>query len=125
MGLVFKAVIALSVAATAAQAQTVGTLFYFYPSLGACGFLNTSSQLVASVSNATFLNFPGATGNPNDNPICKHDVTVSLGDVSVTAQVVDYCPGCPPDYIGLSPAGFEEFAPLSQNTVDGVEWVID
>ena len=31
-----------------------GAVFSFAPGLGACGFTNTSSQYVASVSNATF-----------------------------------------------------------------------
>lgn len=33
-------------------------VFNFVPGLGACGFTNTTAQLVASVSNHTFNTFP-------------------------------------------------------------------
>ncbi|TFY79007.1 hypothetical protein EWM64_g5006 [Hericium alpestre] len=52
-------------ALAAAQSHT-GTLFTFDPGLGACGFTNTSTQIVASVSETFFQNFPGATQNPNE-----------------------------------------------------------
>ncbi|KAF8994824.1 hypothetical protein BDQ17DRAFT_1430828 [Cyathus striatus] len=47
-----------------------GNMFHFEPGLGACGFTNTSSQIVASVSQNVYVNFPGATWNPARNPIC-------------------------------------------------------
>ncbi|KAH9922577.1 hypothetical protein B0H21DRAFT_826957 [Amylocystis lapponica] len=125
MGLFSNAALALLLAAAVTKAQTVGTLFYFTPGVGACGFTNTSDQYVASVSNATFWAFPGANSDPNDNPICAHNVTVTSGAVSVTAPVVDYCPSCAADWVGLSPVGFEEFAPTGQGVVSNVTWLVN
>lgn len=48
-----------------------------------------------------------------------------MGSEVVTAQVVDYCPGCAADWVGLSPAAFEVIAPVSDGLVDGVTWVVD
>jgi len=125
MGLSTKVVAALSLAVAAAQAQTIGTLLTFTPGLGACGFTNTSSQYVASVSNATFWGYPGATSDPNNNPICGKIATVTYGAVSVTSEVVDYCPSCNATTIQLSAVGFEEFAPVSQGVVSNVIWEIN
>lgn len=36
----------------------LGVVFYFTPGLGACGFTNTSSQYVATVSRTFFDSFP-------------------------------------------------------------------
>ncbi|ETW74699.1 Non-catalytic module family EXPN protein [Heterobasidion irregulare TC 32-1] len=109
---------------TAAQNHT-GTLFTFDPGLGACGFTNTSDQSVASVSQTFFSAFPGATENPNDNPICTHTLTITFHNTSVTAQIVDVCPGCPDFNVGLSPSAFTKFAPISQGIVNNVTWVVN
>ncbi|PCH35672.1 hypothetical protein WOLCODRAFT_156377 [Wolfiporia cocos MD-104 SS10] len=102
-----------------------GILFYFNPGLGACGHNNTADQIVVSVSNSTFNNYPGHTTDPNNNPICQHNVTISYNGTTVTAPVVDYCISCPDPYVGLSPAGFEEYAPIDQGVVYNVTWEVD
>ncbi|EPT02496.1 hypothetical protein FOMPIDRAFT_158308 [Fomitopsis schrenkii] len=104
--------------------STDGTLFWFTPGLGACGYTNTSDQYVASVAAGVFQGYPGATANPNDNPICQHNLTVSYNGTSVTAQIVDYCPNCSDTYVGLSPVGFEDFASTDQGIVNNVTWEI-
>ena len=43
----------------------------------------------------------------------------------MSAEVVDYCPSCAATEIGLSPIGFEVFAPESQGVVYNVTWVIN
>ncbi|THH20495.1 hypothetical protein EW146_g877 [Bondarzewia mesenterica] len=111
-------------ALTAAQTHT-GTLFTFSPGLGACGFTNTSGQSVASVSQTFFNAFPGATENPNDNPICTHNLTVTFNGTTVTAQIVDLCLTCPEFNIGLSPSAFTQFAPISDGIVNNVTWMVD
>ncbi|KAI0732513.1 hypothetical protein C8Q72DRAFT_793145 [Fomitopsis betulina] len=107
--------------------STNGTLFWFTPGLGACGYTNTSDQYVASVAAGVFQGYPspsGATANPNDNPICQHNLTVSYNGTNVTAQIVDYCPDCSDTYVGLSSVGFEEFASTDQGIVSNVTWEI-
>lgn len=109
-----------------AQAQTNGTgsLFYFEPGLGACGFTNTSDQFVASVSSTVFNGYPGATSDPNNNPICLHNLTVTYNGTNVSAQIVDYYVSSPDNNVGFSPAAFEAFGqPLGD--LSPVFWIID
>ncbi|KAI0061197.1 hypothetical protein BV25DRAFT_1839231 [Artomyces pyxidatus] len=113
-----------SVSLVTAQNHT-GTLFTFDPGLGACGFANTSTQTVASVSETFFSSFPGATANPNDNPICTHSITITSNGTSLTAAIVDLCPTCPEFNVGLSPSAFTKFAPISQGIVNGVTWFVN
>ncbi|KAI0919198.1 hypothetical protein AcW1_003347 [Taiwanofungus camphoratus] len=118
----------LSLVLGVVNAQSIngtGTLFYFNPGVGACGFTNTSDQYVASVSSHTFYNYPGATQNPNTNPICNHNLTVAYNGTNVTAQVVDYCVSCGDSDVGLSPVGFEHFANTSQGVISNVSWIIN
>lgn len=119
-----KAAVVSAALATSAIA-TSGNAFYFDPGLGACGFTNTSDQFVASVPASVFNGYPGATANPNNNPICQHSVNVTYQGTSVVAGIVDYFTASGIDnYVGLSPAAFEKFAPISQGLITGVDWVI-
>ncbi|RDB20661.1 hypothetical protein Hypma_012246 [Hypsizygus marmoreus] len=111
--------------ATVANAQVhTGTLFWFIPELGACGFTNTSRQLVASVSSTFFNTFPGATPNPNNNPICTRKLLITSGAKNVTASIVDLFVEDAPFDVGLSPAGFVTFAPLDDGIVPNVFWSV-
>lgn len=103
-----------------------GDVFFFTPGLGACGYTNTSDQAVASVSMAFFNNYPGATANPNNNPICQHNLTVTVGNMSVSAQIVDYfVSGFSDTSIGLSQGVFQGIANTSQGVVRNASWVVD
>ncbi|KAF5360957.1 hypothetical protein D9756_005164 [Leucocoprinus leucothites] len=106
--------------------QHAGTMFIFDPGLGACGFSNTSSQIVASVSQQVFRSFPGATPNPNKNPICRRKATIKYDGKSLTAAIVDFFPDNGPAQhnIGLSLPGFTFFAPESDGIVPNVTWSI-
>ena len=44
---------------------------------------------------------------------------------SVTAEVVDSCPGCGYYDLDFSPAAFEKLAPLSVGRLYGVSWHFD
>jgi hypothetical protein len=50
---------------------------WYNPGLGACGISNSDSDLIVAVSATTFDQFPGATGNPNNNPICNRGIQIS------------------------------------------------
>ncbi|OCH89406.1 hypothetical protein OBBRIDRAFT_794271 [Obba rivulosa] len=118
--------LSLGLLAASATAQSgTGTLFNFIPGLGACGFTNTSDQFVALVSSKTFHSFPGSGANPNTNPICTHNLTVSFNGKNVSAQIVDLGLDAPDDNVGFSPAAFEQFAPPVQGIVQNVIWTID
>ncbi|EIW80214.1 plant expansin [Coniophora puteana RWD-64-598 SS2] len=115
----------VSVHAAETDPQT-GDVFFFAPGLGACGYTNTSDQAVASVSQNFFNNYPNATANPNDNPICAHNLTVTVGNTSVSAQIVDYfLSGFSDTSIGLSQSAFQTVANTSNGVVSNVTWVVD
>ncbi|KAI0032395.1 hypothetical protein K488DRAFT_49996 [Vararia minispora EC-137] len=123
--LAFVTLSALIVVVNAQFQNNTGTLFNFVPGLGACGFTNTSSQTVATVSGQFFDAFPGATANPNNNPICHHNLTITHNGTSLTAAIVDLFPGGPEFNVGLSTSAFQKFAPLSQGIVNNVTWHVN
>ncbi|KAG7091843.1 hypothetical protein E1B28_008246 [Marasmius oreades] len=115
-------------AVTIAEAQIASTTFngdatFYAPSLGACGITNTANELVAAVAATIFDNFPGATGNPNTNPICGVRAVVTFQDKSVTVLIVDRCEGCGTTGINLSPTAFQFLAPLELARIP-VQWTI-
>ncbi|KZP18831.1 hypothetical protein FIBSPDRAFT_1045163 [Athelia psychrophila] len=127
--MLFRLLLALSlffmtVTATDTVDAVIGDLFYFTPGLGACGFTNTSSQYVATVSRTFFDSFPGGGTNPNKNPICKHKVEITAGAVSVVAQVVDYCLTCGVTDVGLPKFAFKIFGNSTQGIVPNVSWKV-
>ncbi|KAJ7208973.1 RlpA-like double-psi beta-barrel-protein domain-containing protein-containing protein [Mycena pura] len=101
-----------------------GDITFYTPGLGACGQVNTADQLVVAVNAAVFDSFPGATANPNLNPICGHQLRVNFNLHTIITTVVDRCVACGPNDIDLSPAAFEQFAPLSTGRVHDVNWRI-
>ncbi|KAF9254236.1 hypothetical protein L218DRAFT_938755 [Marasmius fiardii PR-910] len=113
---------------SAAEAQIgpthVGDATFYTPGLGACGRNNNANELVAAAAAAVFDTFPGATSNPNNNPICGRQAVVSFGGKSVTVTIVDRCPGCGSGGIDLSPAAFQVLAPLSQGRLPGTQWTV-
>ncbi|XP_006460547.1 hypothetical protein AGABI2DRAFT_135709 [Agaricus bisporus var. bisporus H97] len=100
-------------------------MFLFDPGQGACGFTNTSTQIVASVSRQIFTTYPNATKNPNKNPICKHQVSIFYGGKTLAAPIVDFFtdPNAQLN-VGLSLPGFEQFASRDDGIVEGVRWTI-
>ncbi|KZP18835.1 hypothetical protein FIBSPDRAFT_933232 [Athelia psychrophila] len=108
----------MAVTATDTVDAVIGdrVVFYFTPGLGACGFTNTSSQYVATVSRTFFDSFP--------NPICKHKVEITVGAVSVVAQVVDYCLTCGVTDVGLPKFAFKIFGNSTQGIVPNVSWKV-
>ncbi|KAF9065163.1 RlpA-like double-psi beta-barrel-protein domain-containing protein-containing protein [Rhodocollybia butyracea] len=85
----------LATAVPLAKRQTfTGDGTFFVPGLGACGFENTSTQLVAALGHIDFDSFSGGNPNPNDNPVCGRQVKASSGGKSVTVEIVDRCAGC-------------------------------
>ncbi|KAJ3512369.1 hypothetical protein NLJ89_g3562 [Agrocybe chaxingu] len=114
-------VLILSLSVSSMAQKHVGTLFNFVPGVGACGFTNSSSQLVGSVSNSFFNTFPGATSNPNKNPLCRRSLLVQYNSKSVKAQVVDFFVANNSEYnVGLSSAAFAQLADVNDGIVSNV-----
>ncbi|KAF8314271.1 barwin-like endoglucanase, partial [Clavulina sp. PMI_390] len=92
-------------------ARMLITICYFSPGLGACGITNSDTDLIAAVSTTIFDTYPGYTGtNPNNNPICGHQVAVSYGGKSVTVSITDRCYSCAEFDLDLSPSAFSDLA---------------
>jgi len=95
---------------------------FFNPGLGACGITNTDSDLIAAISAQAFDNYPGATSNTDDNPICNMEVTAQFEGKEVTVAIVDLCPNCAgPTDLNFSPAAFEQLADLSLGRI-AITW---
>ncbi|KAI0654595.1 RlpA-like double-psi beta-barrel-protein domain-containing protein-containing protein [Cubamyces menziesii] len=120
-------VLAVVSAAAVGLAQTTGTgdATFYEAGLGACGVFNTDSDFIVAIDAATFDNFPGATGNPNTNPICHKSLTATGPDgKTVTVTVTDRCAGCAPGSIDLTPTAFQQLASLDVGRLHGVTWTL-
>ncbi|KAK1233757.1 hypothetical protein PQX77_003074 [Marasmius sp. AFHP31] len=96
---------------------------WYDPGLGACGFTSGAGELVAAVSVPVYDGFPGATPNPNLNPICRKRARVTANGKSVDVIIVDKCMKCATGDIDLSPAAFTKLAPQSVGRIKGASWV--
>ncbi|KAI7862459.1 RlpA-like double-psi beta-barrel-protein domain-containing protein-containing protein [Spinellus fusiger] len=78
-----------------------GSGTFYEVGLGSCGESNTDSQLVVALSSILM-----------EESYCGKKIKATSGHHSVTATVVDNCPGCDVYDIDLSPAAFEKLASL-------------
>ncbi|KAI9062527.1 hypothetical protein FKP32DRAFT_1593170 [Trametes sanguinea] len=79
--------------------------------------------MIVAIDAQTFDSFPGATGNPNTNPICNKKITATTTDgKSVTVTVTDRCAGCAVGSIDLTPTAFQQLASLDVGRLHGVTW---
>ncbi|KAI0356135.1 hypothetical protein OH77DRAFT_1423728 [Trametes cingulata] len=110
--LVLSTIVA-AVLAGSVQAFT-GDATYYTPdnNFGACGARSQNSDLVVALSADQYA------GGSN----CFRHIGVNYQGKFVDATVVDLCPGCGSGSIDLSPAAFEELAPLSVGRLHGVTW---
>ncbi|KAJ7464160.1 hypothetical protein FB451DRAFT_1403525 [Mycena latifolia] len=132
------------------KTDVVGTVFQIVPDKapGACGWTNTSTQAVGAVSNTTFKSFPGATANPNKNPICHHFMNITgppfpslpnspyadlrvpallAHGVTVSVQIVDFFkqdPNAGPNDVGIPVMEFAKMAPVRDGIIKDATWVI-
>jgi len=103
-----------------------GDATFFFPGLGACGIVNGPGDFIAAASHEMFDTFPGATPNPNDNPICGKSVTAMADGNTVTVTITDRCAGC--DGLGdldFTPTAFAVLAPTSVGRIHGMNWVFN
>jgi hypothetical protein len=83
---------------------------YYGTGLGSCGWTNKDTDYIAAVSQLLYDTWPGATGNPNNNPICGRYATAYYGGKSVRVKIVDRCVGCAKYDLDFSPAAFKQIA---------------
>ncbi|OQV15000.1 hypothetical protein BV898_10760 [Hypsibius exemplaris] len=88
--------------------------------MGACGKVNSDSELVAAVSTAVY----GRDANPNNAAICGQCALVRHGNgKSVKVTIVDKCMACKLDDIDLSPTAFAQLAEHARGRIP-VSWSI-
>ncbi|TFK63661.1 hypothetical protein BDN72DRAFT_847367 [Pluteus cervinus] len=117
-------VLSLAVSSALGDEAYVGTAFHFVPGQGACGHVNNGTQLVGSVSRKFFTTYPGATANPNKNPLCHKKLFVQANKRSVIVDIIDFwVDNLPQNSVGLSDTAFKLFAPLDDGVVD-VTWTV-
>ncbi|OSC98312.1 hypothetical protein PYCCODRAFT_1439344 [Trametes coccinea BRFM310] len=120
---VFVTVVSAAAAALAQSTGGTGDATFYEAGLGACGIFNTDADFIVAIDAQTFDNFPGATGNPNTNPICNKQITATTTDgKSVTLAVTDRCAGCAVGSIDLTPTAFQQLASLDVGRLHGVTW---
>ncbi|KAF8698367.1 Lytic transglycosylase, partial [Rhizoctonia solani] len=100
-----------------------GWATYYNPSvgLGACGWANGDGELVAAVG-TTLYQDTMVDANPNHNPICGRIAAVTYAGKTIQVKVVDRCYACGYNDIDLSPAAFQQFAPLAVGKLQAVSW---
>jgi hypothetical protein len=77
---------------------------YYALGLTACGQTYSDSDYVAAVSQSLFDTVDGASGNPNNNPVCNKKISIEFEGKSVTVAIVDRCTGCAKSDIGTFPS---------------------
>jgi expansin (peptidoglycan-binding protein) len=103
--------------------HTGGDGTWFNPGLGACGFTdNDNSNIVAL--NAPDFDPSTPNVNPNRNTLCGKQIKIGFGGKSVVAIVHDRCPECLTGSVDMSPAVFQQLAPLSVGRLHGITYQI-
>ncbi|KAF8876330.1 hypothetical protein BD779DRAFT_1449483, partial [Infundibulicybe gibba] len=80
--------------------------------VGSCGTSHGDGEYVVAVLVHIYNSYPGATPNPNKNPICKRYLRVNYKGKSITVWVVDKCYKCGANDIDLSRGAFGALAGL-------------
>ncbi|GAA5932122.1 RlpA-like double-psi beta-barrel domain-containing protein [Sporobolomyces koalae] len=95
---------------------------WFAPGLGACGTVATDDSPIVAVSHLLYDSYPGATVNPNLNPICGKRIRATYAGNTVEVVVQDRCVGCAWGDLDFSPAMFSKLADVNIGRLHGVEW---
>ncbi|WAQ83869.1 hypothetical protein PtA15_4A318 [Puccinia triticina] len=99
-----------------------GDATYYGTGMGACGIVSNDNSMIAAASHLLFDSFPGATANPNMNPICGRKVKATYQGKSVVVEVVDRCTGCALHDLDFSPAAFAQIGPMERGRLHGMTW---
>ncbi|CAG8463512.1 6103_t:CDS:2 [Ambispora leptoticha] len=86
---------------------------YYNTGLGACGVVNSDSDLIAAINKPQW----GDPANPNQNPICGKQAYVTGPKGSVTVKIMDMCPECAYGSLDFSPSAFNYIADQSAGRV--------
>ncbi|KAH9999593.1 expansin family protein [Russula compacta] len=96
----------------AKRTTNVGRGTWYNPGLGNCGGTNSNSDYVVAISKARY--------DSNNGANCWQ---ISSGGKSVSANICDSCDSCGEDDLDMSPAVFQQLAPLSEGVIE-ISWEI-
>ncbi|KAJ8140505.1 hypothetical protein OY671_006308 [Metschnikowia pulcherrima] len=100
-----------------------GDATFFYPDMGACGWINSGNDLVAAVNKDLFDKYAqGSTSQ--QNPLCGMKVNAHYGERSVAVSVVDTLGAGNVNDIGLSPVAFAQLADKRKKKIK-VTWDLE
>ncbi|KZV97970.1 hypothetical protein EXIGLDRAFT_764007 [Exidia glandulosa HHB12029] len=103
-----------------------GDATWYEVGLGACGINNVASDFVVAVSETFFDTFPGATTNPNNNPLCGQGVTANFGGRSIQVTIVDRCTACAFGDLDFSSGAFQALVgDLGIGRASGLSWTLN
>ncbi|KAL1725857.1 RlpA-like double-psi beta-barrel-protein domain-containing protein-containing protein [Schizophyllum commune] len=118
----FRATAATVLAFSALANAFSGDGTFYAAGLGACGITNSDSDMIAAISSTYFDAYPGATGNPNSNPICGKQIRATYGSSSVVVAITDRCAGCAGEYdIDFTPTAFSQIADQALGRIE-ITW---
>ncbi|KZV97967.1 hypothetical protein EXIGLDRAFT_832561 [Exidia glandulosa HHB12029] len=107
------------------QTHTGDATFYDV-GLGACGVFNVPSDFIVAVGHDFFDTFPGATSNPNNNPVCGRTANASYQGRSIQVKIEDRCEACGPNDLDFSTSAFQALiGPLSIGRAHGMTWSLN
>ncbi|KAJ4486238.1 RlpA-like double-psi beta-barrel-protein domain-containing protein-containing protein [Lentinula aciculospora] len=96
-----------------------GEATYYATGLGACGITNNDSQFIAAVSEKLFDIYPGYDDvNPNSNPVCNRQISLTYQSTTITVTVTDRCTACAETDLDLSPSAFSALADQSLGRIN-------
>lgn len=102
-----------------------GDLTYYATGLGACGVTSGYDDHIVAISEAIFDSYSD-NGNPNNNPLCNKQVTITGVDGSdYTATIVDRCTGCAAADLDLSEGFFNTVTSNGDGRVHNMSWKFD
>lgn len=112
----------LTSGSAAAGTSYTGDLTWYDDGLGACGQTSGPSDSIVAISHVIFDSYPDG-GNPNNNPTCLKQVSITGADGSeYTATVVDRCVGCNEGDLDLSEDFFNIVTNNGNGRVPGMSW---
>ncbi|KZV97962.1 hypothetical protein EXIGLDRAFT_641852, partial [Exidia glandulosa HHB12029] len=92
----------------------------------ACGGFDQPTDFIVAVSHLFFDTFPGATSNPNNNPVCGKTVTASYQGRQIQVTIKDRCEACAFGDLDFSQSAFEALiGPVSIGRAHGMTWQIN
>ncbi|KAL1757609.1 RlpA-like double-psi beta-barrel-protein domain-containing protein-containing protein [Schizophyllum commune] len=118
----FRATVATVLAFSTLASAFSGDGTFYAAGLGACGITNSDTDMIAAISSTYFDAYPGATGNPNSNPICGKQIRATYGSSSVVVAITDRCAGCAGEYdIDFTPSAFSQIADQALGRIE-ITW---